>query len=104
MHWSDLPNWLSGVLIVATFIVIWFAWRTARETRKTLVAEVRLQRLVHVSRLSDVLIAIVRDAHGDSRAPPPPAAGSQRPSVIPPLQAQLRAEMAVFRALGGPRS
>src|ERR1039457_7157901 len=71
------------------------------ERSRALVAEIRLQRLVHASRLTEVLIAIARGAHDETLAAPVPS-DSQQPSIVPSLQAQLRAELAVFYALGGP--
>ncbi len=86
----------------AALVTVIYARRTVLDGRDALVAEIRLQRLVHASRLTDVLIAIARGAHDETLAAPVPAA-SQQPSIIPSQQAQLRAELAVFYALGGPR-
>lgn len=106
MHWSDLPNWLSGVLVIATVVVVWFAWKAGREARTALLGQVRLQRLVHASRLSSVLIGLARDARDEPLAKKIGTPGlrrrRQRPAMIPSLQAQLQAELAVFRKLGGP--
>ncbi len=41
MHWSDLPNWLNLVLIVATLVVIVFAKQTVQEARKATAEEKR---------------------------------------------------------------
>jgi hypothetical protein len=44
MNWSDLPNWINGVLVVATFAVVWFAWRTVKESQKATAAEGEIVR------------------------------------------------------------
>lgn len=61
-----------------------------------------MQRLVQAGRLSDALIAMVRTAREEIFNPPGPAVGTQRATFIPTVQAQLRAELALFYALGGP--
>jgi len=95
------------VAAVGALVTVMYARRTVLEgraahseemdeRRRALVAEIRLQRLVHASRLTDLLMAIAcaapaRPFHLDS----------QRSSIVA-LQAQLRVELAVFYALGGP--
>jgi hypothetical protein len=102
----------SGVAAGAAIFTVIYARLTVRDGRAAhseemavrsdaFIAEIRMQRLVHASRLTDVLIAIARGAHDETLAGSVPVP-SRRPSVIPSLQAQLRAELAVFYALGGP--
>jgi hypothetical protein len=54
MHWSDLPNWLNGALVAATFAVVWFAWQTVKESRAATAAEretvAELRTLVEAAR------------------------------------------------------
>jgi hypothetical protein len=71
----------------------------ARE--RALAAETSLQRLVQADRLAAALADMARTAHQETLAPPLVIAG-RRGTFIPALQAQLRASLALFYALGGP--
>src|SRR5260370_29647978 len=73
------------------------------ERQHALAADISLQRLIQAGLLAEVLTAIARAAREETLTPPGPAAGSQRATFIPTLQAQLRAVLALFYALGGPR-
>jgi hypothetical protein len=71
------------------------------ERQRALAAEISLQRLVLADRVAAALIDMARTAHSETLAPPLVING-RRGTFIPSLQAQLRAELAVFYALGGP--
>ncbi len=111
--WTVIATFAAVVAAGAALVTVIYARRTVLDGKsahseemdqrsRALVAEIRLQRLVHVSRIADVMIAIARAAYDERLVPPVPGASSQRQSMIPSLQAQLRAELAAFRALGGP--
>lgn len=70
--------------------------------KRALDAQIALERLAQAGRVTEILIMIARTARDETISPPPTAAGSQRATFIPSLQAQLRAALAVFYALGGP--
>jgi hypothetical protein len=72
------------------------------ERRSGLAAEIALQRLMQAGQITAVLTDMARIAHNETLAPPLVIDG-RRGTVIPSLQAQLRAELAVFYALGGPQ-
>ena len=71
------------------------------ERKRALDAQIALERLAQAGRITEILITIARTAHDETLSPPPAAAGSQRATFIPSLQAQLRSALAVFYALGG---
>lgn len=73
------------------------------ERKRALDAQIALERLAQAARITEVQITIARTAREETLSPPPPAAGSQRATFIPSVQAQLRTALAVFYALGGPR-
>jgi hypothetical protein len=113
MVWSVIAAVAAVVAAVAAFVTIVYARSTVLDGREAhleemaarsqaLVADIRLQRLVHVSRLTDVLTAIARAAHHEATSSVVPVGASRVPTIIPSLQAQLRAELAAFRALGAP--
>lgn len=111
--WTVVATFAAVVAALAALVTVIFAGLTVRDGRDAhaeemgarthaLVAEMRLQRLVHTSRLTDVLTAIARATYDDALTPPVPSANSQPPSMIPSLQAQLRTELAAFYALDSP--
>jgi hypothetical protein len=113
MVWSVIAAVAAVVAVLAALVTIVYARLTVLDGREAhleettarseaLVADIRLQRLVHVSRLTDVLIAIARAAHDEATSSVVPVDTSRVPTIIPSLQAQLRAELAAFRALGAP--
>lgn len=72
------------------------------ERKRALDAQIALERLAHAGRVTEILITMARTAHHETLNPPPSAAGAQRATFIPSVQAQLRSALAVFYALGGP--
>jgi hypothetical protein len=101
------------VAALAALATVLYARRTVldgRDAHRTLMAdrqrahdaEVALQRLVQAERLIDALTAMARTAHEETVKPPMVIDGN-RWTFIPTSQAQLRAEIAVFYALGGPK-
>ena len=72
------------------------------ERKRALDAQIALERLAQAGRITEIVITMARTAHDETLTPPPAAAGSQRATFIPSLQAQLHAALAVFYALGGP--
>lgn len=72
------------------------------ERKRTLAAQIALERLAQAGRVTEILITMARTAHDETLNPPPSAAGAQRATFIPSVQAQLRSALAVFYALGGP--
>ena len=111
--WTVISTLASVAAVGAALWTVIYARRTVLDGQsahleemdqrsRALDAETRLRRLVHVSRIADVMIAIARAEYDERLVPHVPGASSQRQSMIPSLQAQLRAELAVFRALGGP--
>jgi hypothetical protein len=72
------------------------------QRKRALDAQIVLERLAQAGRVTEVLITMARTARDETLTPPPTAAGSQRATFISSLQAQLRAALAVFYALGGP--
>ena len=110
---TAVATFAAVVAALAALVTVILAGLTVRDGRDAhaeemsarthaLVAEIRLQRLVHTSRLTDVLTAIARATYDDALTPPVPGANSRPPSMIPSLQAQLRTELAAFYALGSP--
>jgi hypothetical protein len=110
---TDIATFAAVVAALAALVTVILAGFTVRDGRDAhleemsarthaLVAEIRLQRLVHASRLTDVLTAIVRATYDEALTPPVPGANSRPPSMILFLQAQLRTELAAFYALGSP--
>jgi len=73
------------------------------QRERALDAQIALERLAQAGRITEVLITMARTARDETLQPPPAAAGSQRATFIPSLQAQLRSALAVFYALGGPK-
>jgi hypothetical protein len=71
------------------------------ERKRALDAQIALERLAQAGRITEILITIARTARDETLSSPPAAAGSQRATFIPSLQAQLRSSLAVFYALGG---
>jgi hypothetical protein len=61
MHWSDLPNWLSGVTVVVTLVVVWYARQTVREARRATAEEKKT-----VAKLEE-LLGVVGDLTASSR-------------------------------------
>jgi hypothetical protein len=72
------------------------------QRKRALDAQIALERLAQAGRVTEILITMARTARDETLTPPPTAAGSQRATFIPSLQAQLRAALAVFYSLGGP--
>jgi hypothetical protein len=72
------------------------------QRKRALDAQIALERLAQAGRITEILIMMARTAQDETLTPPPTAAGSQRATFIPSLQAQLRAALAVFYALSGP--
>lgn len=72
------------------------------ERKRALDAQIALERLAQAGRVTEILITMARTAHDETLSPPPSAAGAQRATFIPSVQAQLRSALAVFYALGGP--
>jgi hypothetical protein len=111
--WTVLATLAAVVAALAALVTVVIAARTVRDGREAhseemdqrshaLVADIRVQRHVHASRLADVLIAIARAANEEMPAGHASAVASHRLSFIPSLQAQLRTELAAFRALDIP--
>lgn len=73
------------------------------ERERALEAQIALERLAQAGRVTEILIAMARIAHDETLNPPPVAAGSQRATFIPSVQAQMRSALAVFYALGDPK-
>jgi hypothetical protein len=73
------------------------------ERKRALDAQIALERLTQAGRITEILITMARTARDETLSPPPSAAGAQRATFIPSVQAQLRSALAVFYALGGPR-
>ncbi len=69
--------------------------------KRALDAQIELERLAQAGRITEILITIAGTARDETLSPQPAAAGSQRATFIPSLQAQLRSALAVFYALGG---
>jgi hypothetical protein len=72
------------------------------QRKRALDAQIALERLAQAGRVTEILITMARTARDETLTSPPTVAGSQRATFIPSLQAQLRAALAVFYALGGP--
>jgi hypothetical protein len=72
------------------------------ERKRALDAQIALERLTQAGRVTEILITMARTARDETLNPPPTAAGAQRATFIPSVQAQLRSGLAVFYALGGP--
>lgn len=73
------------------------------ERKRPLDAQIALERLAQAGRVTEILITMARTAHDETLSAPPSAAGSERATFIPSVQAQLRSALAVFYALGGPK-
>ena len=115
MVWSVIAAVAAVIAALAALVTIVYARLTVLDGREAhleettarseaLVADIRLQRLVHVSRLTDVLTAIARAAHDEATSSVVPIDTPRVPTIIPSLQGQLRAELAAFRALGAQTS
>lgn len=72
------------------------------QRKRALNAQIALERLAQAGRVTEILITTAHTVRDEALNPPPTVAGSQRATFIPSLQAQLRAALAVFYALGGP--
>jgi hypothetical protein len=66
------------------------------ERKRALDAQIAVERLAQAGRVTEILISMARTAHDETLSPPSPAAGSQRATFIPSVQAQLRSALAVF--------